>query len=261
MAWLESHLTLENHPKLILLCNKTGWNINEAIGILHRLWWWTLTYAEDGDLNKYDPSQFLGRLNGAKDPKELLKIMQECQFIDSDNKIHNWLDYTGRYLTTKYRTSKPQKLKDIEKKYKSDFRRTKSGLQSDQIRLDKIRLDKIKKPDNTKDTIQTNPEIKIFIDWFFQEFQNRYGEKYLVTGKDASITKRLLGTYDLENLKTITLKFFDCEDDFIRKAGYTIPILSVTLNKVISARPNEPKGYAGLREYIKTREERKQIEK
>lgn len=133
MAWIESHQDLEEHPKILLLCNKTGWNLDEAIGKLHRLWWWTLKYAEDGDLSKYDPSQFLVRLNSKLSSKELYKALQEANFIEKNGLIHDWLDYAGRYLTTKYRTSNPNRLQMIEKKYESVKSRTKGRLKSDTV--------------------------------------------------------------------------------------------------------------------------------
>jgi hypothetical protein len=131
MAWIESHQQLENHPKLYQLCKQTGWNLDEALGKLHRFWWWALHYAEDGDLSKYNPSQFLDRLDSKIEPDKLFSILQATGFIDKDKKIHDWIDYAGRYLTGKYRTSNPRKLKKILGKYKSDQRRTKVGLKSD----------------------------------------------------------------------------------------------------------------------------------
>ena len=131
MAWIESHQNLEEHPKILFLCNETGWNLDEAIGKIHRLWWWSLKYAEDGDLSRYEPSQFLVRLNSKLSPKELYKTLQEANFIEKNGLIHDWLDYAGRYLTAKYRTANPKRLKEIFKKHKSNFRPTKDRLKSD----------------------------------------------------------------------------------------------------------------------------------
>lgn len=130
MAWIESHQNLEDHPKVMLLMQKTGWNLDECIGRLHRLWWWALKYAEDGDLSKYDCSQFLVRLDPNKDPKELFHMLKEVSLVENNGMLHDWLDYAGRYLTAKYRTSKPNKLKDLHKKHKSANSRTKVGQKS-----------------------------------------------------------------------------------------------------------------------------------
>lgn len=126
MPWIESHQKLERHPKLLDLCNKTGWNKDEALGKLHRLWWWTLDFAEDGVLKKYNPHQYLSPLTNDKLPAEkLLNILKDTNFIDKDGKIHHWWDYAGRYLKGKYKTSNPKRLKEIQKIYKVDLRQTK----------------------------------------------------------------------------------------------------------------------------------------
>jgi hypothetical protein len=55
MAWLESHQDLRDHPKTARLRRRLGVSLPAAIGHLHLLWWWALTYADDGDLSGYDP--------------------------------------------------------------------------------------------------------------------------------------------------------------------------------------------------------------
>jgi hypothetical protein len=135
MAWIESHQDLLNHPKLFKLSSITGWSINETIGILHRLWWWALSYAEDGDLSKYESAEValaLGIDPGKNDPKEFFNTLIGCGFMRKDKKIHDWLDYAGRYLKGKYRTSNPSKLLEIERKYKGKKRRTKDRLKTDE---------------------------------------------------------------------------------------------------------------------------------
>lgn len=127
MAWIESHQNLEEHPKILLLCQRAGWTLDEGIGKLHRLWWWVLKYAEDGDLSKYEPSQFLVRLNSKLTPEKLYETLIETNFIEKNGLIHDWLDYAGRYLHSKYHTSNPKKWNAIRKKHKvylkSTFRR------------------------------------------------------------------------------------------------------------------------------------------
>lgn len=106
--------------------------------MLHRLWWWALKYAESGVLSKYDCSQFLVRLTDRLKSDELLKVLIECKFIENDAdkiKIHDWWDYAGRYLTGKYRTGNPRKLKQIQRLYKSVKSRTKVRLLSAHLTL------------------------------------------------------------------------------------------------------------------------------
>ena len=94
-SWIESHQTLEKHPKLLKLISLTGWTKNETIGILHRLWWWTLAYAEDGDLSKYSSTEvaLMLDLNETFDKAKLFDILKEAKFLDLDLKVHDWLDF------------------------------------------------------------------------------------------------------------------------------------------------------------------------
>jgi hypothetical protein len=186
MAWIESHQDLEEHPKILWLCNKTGWNLDEAIGKLHRLWWWSLKYAEDGDLNKYEPSQYLVRLNSKLNPQELYEALQEANFIEKNGLIHDWLDYAGRYLTAKYRTSNPKRLKEIFKKHKSNFSQTKDRLKSDnqpyQPNHTKDNQDNIKIPPTIEEVINYCQERNKGVDphkWF-----NHYQAKGWLIGRN-----------------------------------------------------------------------------
>jgi len=131
VAWIESHQELENHPKLMKLCSISGMSTDEAIGRLHRLWWWALKYAEDGDLSKYEPSQILVGLNSNIDPEKFFKMLKDTNFIEKSGIIHDWLEYSGRYFTAKYRTSNPKKLNKIQRKNKSVLSRTKVCPKSD----------------------------------------------------------------------------------------------------------------------------------
>ena len=95
-----------------------------------------MDFAEDGILAKYQPHQYLDSLaNGKIDPKKLLQDLIDTNFIDKNLKIHDWWDYVGRYLTAKYKTSNPKKLKKIEKLYKSAKSLPKVALKSPHLTI------------------------------------------------------------------------------------------------------------------------------
>jgi len=80
-----------------------------------------------------------------------------------------------------------------------------------------------------------NPDVKIFLDYAFETFQQTFGEKMLVNGtKDGGIIKGLLGTYDLEKLKSLWDAFVKSDDPFIVKAGRSIGVFTTQVNKLIS---------------------------
>ena len=39
-------------PRLFKLSSLTGYDLDKCLAKMHRLWWWALTYAEDGDLKR-----------------------------------------------------------------------------------------------------------------------------------------------------------------------------------------------------------------
>uniref|UniRef100_A0A6M3J741 Putative replication protein n=1 Tax=viral metagenome TaxID=1070528 RepID=A0A6M3J741_9ZZZZ len=124
MAWLESHQEIDNHPKLSLLISLTKSSKNECIGILHRLWWWTLSYAENGYLGKYNPLAITTFLSIEE---VFYSHLITSGWIDDDNYIHDWWDYVGRFLQVKYK-HKPEKWQEIKALY--DNRKNRSNNRS-----------------------------------------------------------------------------------------------------------------------------------
>lgn len=122
---------------------------------------------------------------------------------------------------------------------------TKDTITKDKTLVDKSTKKKIKKP--------TNPNIRLFIDGFYNSFKEKTGAPYLVSGKDGSLVKRLLGTYSLSGLSLLKDRFFSIEDPFIEKAGYTIGVFSSQINKIISGKSGR---YAGIQEWVKEMEEK-----
>lgn len=83
----------------------------------------------------------------------------------------------------------------------------------------------------------TDPNIKTFIDWWFNAYKEKIGEKYLFTGKDAKIIQTLLKTLSLEEVQLRGKQFFGSKDDFIVKAGYTIGVFQSQINKLSTPKP------------------------
>ncbi len=113
MSYIESHQELENHPKLLDLMVALRIDTDTALGRLHRFWYWCMTYAETGVLEKHPAARI-----DAKFGAGFVAAMRECGFIDKDRfRVHDWVDYAGRYLTTRYRTRNPLHLAAIYLEY------------------------------------------------------------------------------------------------------------------------------------------------
>ena len=80
---------------------------------------------------------------------------------------------------------------------------------------------------------KTNPDIKIFIDYFFQEYQKFFGRKYVVAnGKDGEAVKRALQTLTLDELKSMLPEFFNDPLDWMgEKPNRTISVFVSQINR------------------------------
>lgn len=109
-AWLKSHQSLSEHPKkdhlAELLFNGTTPNDVAdfaAIGMLLRLWWWALDYAQDGDLARFTDRQVAKGCGWQGDPKHLVQALTAAGFLDADRRIHDWDEYVGSLLAQRER--------------------------------------------------------------------------------------------------------------------------------------------------------------
>jgi len=87
----------------------------------------------------------------------------------------------------------------------------------------------------------TNPDIKLFLDWWVNRYEKLHGTPYhLNGGKDGKITQRLLETYQLEHLTEMAETFLQMDDPFIEKAGRTVGVFNSMANKLASATVEKP---------------------
>lgn len=121
MAWIESHQALSGHPKVFRLSSSMGWEIDSTIGKLHRFWWWCLDYAPDGDLSKFNDAQIAAAMcvDLAQAGKLKLALVDAC-WLDREPyfRVHDWWDYSGRFLQVKWKHSKP-KWEAVRDKYQN----------------------------------------------------------------------------------------------------------------------------------------------
>jgi len=104
-----------------------------------------------------------------------------------------------------------------------------------------------------KPKLDINPNIKIFIDFAYQE-NVKVGKKLLITGKDGKTVQRLFGTFNLDELKDLYVKFMNSEDSFIQEAGYSIGVFASVINKL-----NTAKGVVKTKEEIEFEKKKKAL--
>ena len=99
-------------------------------------------------------------------------------------------------------------------------------------------------PKKKKDT---DPRIKLFIDYWFQDYGKVFpGEKYVVQGgKDASAVKRLLGTAPLEDMQAAASWFLRFESsDFLGQLAKEISLFVMKYNEIRQRVLSEKNQYA-----------------
>mgnify|MGYP001607168566 FL=1 len=177
MAWIESHTVLIRHRKTISMALELKIKPVQLVGHLHALWHCVMEQAEDGDISKWENGFIASASCWDGDPDVFVTALKKNRWLDN-GLLHDWLDYAGRYLDAKYRSSKPEILARIRVKYngsqthnrrKSDFRPTKDGPPTNLPNL----------PEITKPTKPTTYSVE------FLEFWKVYPYK---TAKDKAWT-------------------------------------------------------------------------
>ena len=134
MPWIESHTVLIRHRKLLQVADALKIKPVTMMGHLHALWHVALEQQEDGDLTEWSNEMIAYAASFEGDPDLFVTELQAKKWLDG-KVVHDWLDYAGRYLTNKYRTSNQRKLKAIFKLHKSAYRavpgQTKGSPKSD----------------------------------------------------------------------------------------------------------------------------------
>lgn len=103
MAWLETHTVLRRHRKNVSLARELHLSPEWTMGNLIALWHTVLEQQEDGDLKNW-PDEMIAASGGFKGkPALIVELLYKHGFLDRGTRlVHDWLDYAGRYLKTKY---------------------------------------------------------------------------------------------------------------------------------------------------------------
>lgn len=95
---------------------------------------------------------------------------------------------------------------------------------------------KEKKETITKE-IHICKDVKPFFEYASKTFKETFKETMLIEyGKDGKAIKGLLQIYDLPKLQGLWDAFLASDDNFIRKAGYSIGVFKTQINKLLTAK-------------------------
>lgn len=198
MAWIESHQELDEHPKLFHLASLSGLSRDTCIGRLHRLWWWCLKFAEDGDLSRYQSVQI-----PAIETDVFREHLRTARWLDGEL-IHDWIEYAGTFLIKKYNTGNRARLQQIWQKYGYKYGKGKGKYCKYEVSKQRVnrelkeRLPNLTKPNLTKPNQETersaDAESRARCEEFWQAYPDRSGKKLEKAATQALFLK--LSTQD-----------------------------------------------------------------
>ncbi len=176
MAWIPIMTEFPRHRKVRKLADALGISVPQALGHVVAFWCNVLDLQPlDGNISKWTKNDICVYSGWTGDPEKFFKAMTNDGdgFIDVTKNgmfVHDWIDYTYRYLKTRFKTSHPEYLK----KLKTTFRRTEDRLQTpDRIREDRIREDKSK--------------YSAFFEELWKKYPERVGKKLALRNFNSSV--------------------------------------------------------------------------
>jgi len=112
VAWIESHQSLGTHPKLFLLCEHLKITDAQAVGHLQYFWWWTIDYAPNGDLSRFNPLQIERAAHWSGEAVVFVQALITVGFLDQHGEalaVHDWLDFCGELVKQRCRRLKEKR--------------------------------------------------------------------------------------------------------------------------------------------------------
>lgn len=112
MAWIESHQEVAHHPKTRKLARRLEISIPTAVGHLHCLWHWALSFAEDGNLSKHDAEDVAIGAMWEGDGDKLLEALKAAGYVDATSEgllLHDWWQYAGKLIDKRRRDAERKK--------------------------------------------------------------------------------------------------------------------------------------------------------
>jgi hypothetical protein len=134
-CWIESHTKTLRLRKLRDCARGLRIRPVYLLGHLHALWHVALEQQEDGDFSSWSDESIAESSDYPGDAPQYVRLLQEHRWLD-DRCIHDWLDYAGRFLRSKYSTANRQRLVEIWSKhglvYGDDSKASRKRVNSEQ---------------------------------------------------------------------------------------------------------------------------------
>lgn len=130
--WIESHQELRHHPKTKRLARVLRICTPQAVGHLHFLWWWCLSYAQDGDLSAYEIGEIADAAEWDGDPSVFFAALVNSGFIDVAGEeehytVHDWQKYGGKLIDRRTSDAERKRIARAHTGSPQDIQRTSNG--------------------------------------------------------------------------------------------------------------------------------------
>lgn len=126
--------------------------------------------------------------------------------------------------------------KDIQKtEFVTNAERVRNEVVTNSLLKDKVE-DKVKNKIIPYGKVDKQPSVREFLKFFGELWKEKVGKgnTYVCNfGKDGKLIKALLKIYSYEELSVLAAKFFDSEDEFIQRSGYTIGVFYSQISKLV----------------------------
>lgn len=192
-------------------------------------------HGTEGSVSLTEPSKMICAMLQLPTLKDVVSCLQKVKNVTVSSetntnvsyfiKYENWHKYQGDFSTNRVKKFRAEKRKNETPKKRREEKR------EEEIRKEEKRIEK------TIITPSGNGDVKAFLSYASETFKDAFKETLLIEyGKDGSIVKNLLKTYDIQKIQALWDAFLLSDDEFIRKAGYSIGIFKTQINKLLSKR-------------------------
>jgi hypothetical protein len=114
VMYVPSHVNLGTHPKTRKLARRLDVDVVTAVGHLHFLWWWGMSFAPDGDLGQFTAEDLAIAGEWPGDCDQFVHALEDSGFI-TDGAFHDWDQYGGQLFTVRERNrEKQQRHRDTQ---------------------------------------------------------------------------------------------------------------------------------------------------
>lgn len=237
MAWIESHETLKDHPKLYRLMSQLKISKVAAVGHLHLLWWWCLKYASEGRLDRFTPEQIAKAAEWDGNAGEFLQVLADSGFIERDPlRIHDWEEFTLHYKMSQERKERKrlqvrERIKRFRNAPVTQLKRI-SNAPDTQCNAANLTKPNLTKPNQTTNTPIAEPKVRELVAKYLQGLTAKLGERPVnfSFGAAGKIFKSALRDHSAEEIEKRLTDWFQSTDPFVTQNGYSLTLFASRFN-------------------------------